>query len=80
MKKPRRKILREGFCEECHDHGMLTLYKNKYICRDCFVGEYEESYVKQRLEQITAGKHAITQIQNGEHSVIRSGKRRNGAQ
>lgn len=73
--------LKEGICDRCGEFAMLAKYRKLYICRDCFVGDYDPEYVQWRIGSALSGRHPLDKIANGEDGEgLGFGKKRRGAQ
>jgi len=73
------KTLKDGHCDQCTKFETLTRYRDQYLCRDCFVGDYDPRYVQQRLEQLTyGGDSRLAQLIDGERDVSAAGFRPSG--
>lgn len=65
-RKKGMKQLKNGHCDQCLQYGVLSHYHGEYLCRDCFVGDYDEEYVQQRLQALIRGESPLARAQKKE--------------
>lgn len=74
--KKRKPLFKIGLCEQCNDSATLTLHQGEYLCRDCFVGDYDHEYVQQRLNALMSKQSRLAQLQ--ENDYIENSKPKKG--
>jgi hypothetical protein len=80
-RKKGQPLVKNGHCEECLQFRELTVFRNKYICRDCFVGDYDQEYVENRLQNLLRSTSALSDLINGDQigeGHIRRTRKRKG--
>lgn len=51
--------IRNGVCSNCLEFSGLFFFRKRYLCRDCFVGDYDPEYIKWKREALLAGPHHL---------------------
>lgn len=62
-RKKGRPAVKHGWCELCTEEGYLSYYHGEYLCRDCFVGDYDEEYVEWRRQALLRGESPLARAQ-----------------
>lgn len=63
MTKQQKPRFKDGYCDDCGKFGSLWRFKKKYYCCDCFVGDYDEQYVQDRLAALTRKTGNLAAVQ-----------------